>query len=147
MCQSIGFPPISTIGLGLRSVSSERRLPLPPARITTFKPLPNDSLHTTILVRCQIHAGTTGSSRRRQCFRLNDCEPGGSWEWCFLVGEAFDEQAPNVSLVVESGTDKTRTLVDSPFPINSGGILAMTNTSTAHMSHTFMPITYSRFPF
>src|ERR1700686_2336567 len=36
MCQMIGWPPISTIGLGLSSVSSERRVPSPPARITTF---------------------------------------------------------------------------------------------------------------
>ena len=36
MCQSIGFPPISTIGFGLISVSSERRVPNPPANNSTF---------------------------------------------------------------------------------------------------------------
>src|SRR3954447_16051673 len=36
MCQSIGLPPISTIGLGLTVVSSESREPSPPARITAF---------------------------------------------------------------------------------------------------------------
>src|SRR3972149_12240252 len=36
MCQRIGRPPISTIGFGLRVVSSESRLPSPPARITAF---------------------------------------------------------------------------------------------------------------
>src|SRR5688572_14744899 len=36
MCQRIGRPPISTIGLGLISVSSWIRLPSPPARIATF---------------------------------------------------------------------------------------------------------------
>src|SRR5215212_6202255 len=36
MCQRIGLPPISTIGLGLRVVSSLRREPRPPARITAF---------------------------------------------------------------------------------------------------------------
>jgi len=36
MCQRIGLPPISTIGLGLRCVSSLRRVPSPPARITAF---------------------------------------------------------------------------------------------------------------
>src|SRR5258708_5590015 len=35
MCQRIGSPPISTIGLGLTSVSSDNRLPVPPARIAT----------------------------------------------------------------------------------------------------------------
>jgi hypothetical protein len=36
MCQRIGRPPISTIGFGRVSVSSERRVPKPPARITAF---------------------------------------------------------------------------------------------------------------
>src|SRR3954454_18360212 len=36
MCQRIGRPPISTIGLGRREVSSLRRVPRTPARITTF---------------------------------------------------------------------------------------------------------------
>src|SRR5262245_30958852 len=36
MCQRIGRPPISTIGFGRTSVSSERRVPRPPARTTTF---------------------------------------------------------------------------------------------------------------
>jgi hypothetical protein len=36
MCQSIGFPPISIIGFGLDTLSSEIRVPKPPARITAF---------------------------------------------------------------------------------------------------------------
>src|SRR6516164_9771714 len=36
ICHRIGWPPISTIGFGLVSVSSDRRVPNPPARITTF---------------------------------------------------------------------------------------------------------------
>src|SRR4051812_39785266 len=36
MCQRIGWPPISTMGLGLTSVSSARRVPRPPERIATF---------------------------------------------------------------------------------------------------------------
>src|SRR6266849_2036188 len=36
MCHSTGFVPILTIGLGLNSVSSRRRVPKPPHRITTF---------------------------------------------------------------------------------------------------------------
>ncbi len=36
MCQMIGMPPISIIGFGLVSVSSAKRVPRPPARITTF---------------------------------------------------------------------------------------------------------------
>src|SRR6267142_6246450 len=38
MCQRIGWPPISTIGLGFTPVSSARRVPRPPARMTTFMP-------------------------------------------------------------------------------------------------------------
>src|SRR5215208_3317793 len=37
ICHKIGRPPISTIGFGFTSVSSERRVPSPPARITTFR--------------------------------------------------------------------------------------------------------------
>src|SRR6476620_12770569 len=36
MCQRIGLPPISTIGLGRVVVSSASRVPFPPARMTTF---------------------------------------------------------------------------------------------------------------
>lgn len=36
ICHKMGFPPISTMGLGLTTVSSLRRVPSPPARITTF---------------------------------------------------------------------------------------------------------------
>src|SRR4051812_10371634 len=36
MCQRTGRLPISTIGLGRTSVSSESRVPRPPARIRTF---------------------------------------------------------------------------------------------------------------
>lgn len=32
----MGFPPISTIGFGLYSVSSRKRVPIPPQRIITF---------------------------------------------------------------------------------------------------------------
>src|SRR6185437_8484295 len=36
MCQRIGRPPISTIGLGRNSVSSRSRVPFPPQRMTAF---------------------------------------------------------------------------------------------------------------
>src|SRR5689334_3212592 len=36
MCQRMGWPPTSTIGFGLTTVSSASRVPRPPARITTF---------------------------------------------------------------------------------------------------------------
>lgn len=36
MCQRMGFPPISTMGFGRRSVSSDNLEPRPPAKITTF---------------------------------------------------------------------------------------------------------------
>src|SRR5436189_6179619 len=36
MCHRMGRPPISTIGFGLISVSSESRVPSPPARMTAF---------------------------------------------------------------------------------------------------------------
>src|SRR5947209_9268319 len=36
MCQSTGLPPISTIGFGRTEVSSVKREPTPPARITAF---------------------------------------------------------------------------------------------------------------
>src|SRR3990172_11820372 len=39
MCHRIGRPPISTMGLGREAVSSDRRVPSPPARMTTFTTL------------------------------------------------------------------------------------------------------------
>jgi hypothetical protein len=36
ICQSIGLPPISTIGFGFETVFYDNRDPLPPARIRTF---------------------------------------------------------------------------------------------------------------
>ena len=36
MCQIIGLPPTSTIGFGLNSVSSRKRVPRPPASKTAF---------------------------------------------------------------------------------------------------------------
>src|ERR1700730_18607934 len=39
MCQRIGRPPISTMGLGLTSVSSDNLVPNPPASRTTFMAL------------------------------------------------------------------------------------------------------------
>src|SRR5208283_2589072 len=36
MCQRMGWPPISTMGLGRTEVSSLRRVPRPPARMTAF---------------------------------------------------------------------------------------------------------------
>ena len=40
MCQRIGLPPISIIGLGRRCDSSLMRVPMPPARITAFMRTP-----------------------------------------------------------------------------------------------------------
>src|ERR1019366_4888139 len=36
MCQRIGLPPISIIGLGFSALSSMMRVPIPPAKITAF---------------------------------------------------------------------------------------------------------------
>src|SRR6266436_5310258 len=36
MCHRIGLPPISTIGLGRKRVSSDKRVPNPPAKMTAF---------------------------------------------------------------------------------------------------------------
>src|SRR5262245_38792085 len=36
MCHRIGLPPISTMGLGRKAVSSDRRVPNPPAKMTAF---------------------------------------------------------------------------------------------------------------
>src|SRR5688572_8234002 len=36
MCQRIGLPPISIMGFGRLALSSEMRVPSPPARITAF---------------------------------------------------------------------------------------------------------------
>src|SRR5687767_9711842 len=49
MCQRIGMSPTWTSGLGLNSVSSRRRVPVPPQRMTTgieeFLPIVEGSWH------------------------------------------------------------------------------------------------------
>src|ERR1035437_10877295 len=81
-CQSIGLPPISTIGLGRTAVSPPRREPKPPARITTFThghvsrpagrsgppvtPARDDRIHDTC---CLVYADDRGATQhhpRRQ---------------------------------------------------------------------------------
>src|SRR6187200_1075941 len=50
MCQRIGRSPTGTIGLGRNSVSSRRRVPRPPQKITTFidlESLCNNRAHRT----------------------------------------------------------------------------------------------------
>src|SRR5690349_9298348 len=56
MCQRIGLIPISTIGLGFRSVSSRKRVPRPPQRITTFIATPQP-------VAARVRGVLTGLSR------------------------------------------------------------------------------------
>ncbi len=56
MCQSTGRPPISTMGFGRIAVSSLRRVPIPPARMTAFILLP----------RTKTHDCPPQNSRRRQ---------------------------------------------------------------------------------
>src|SRR6478736_1106789 len=62
MCQMIGRPPISTIGLGRTCVSSAIRVPLPPARMTTLilfccviRPPRRESLSDTSEIRSRPH--------------------------------------------------------------------------------------------
>src|SRR4026209_2854323 len=61
MCLRIGRSPISTIGLGRDAVSSDRRVPSPPARITTFTRGPRRAM--------------TKPRRWRQCIRARSGEP------------------------------------------------------------------------
>src|SRR5712691_9032412 len=51
ICHSIGLPPTSTIGLGRKTVSSDKRDPKPPARITTFIVL--SPIRPWLLHRCR----------------------------------------------------------------------------------------------
>src|SRR5262245_58195434 len=63
MCQRIGLPPTSIMGLGLTCVSSLRREPNPPARMTAFiyclerRPAPNRTLKIVLDVREGTAAG------------------------------------------------------------------------------------------
>src|SRR5688572_12937011 len=54
MCQRIGFSPICTSGLGTLSVSSRRRVPMPPHRITT------GMSSSGVRVIASVAAGTSG---------------------------------------------------------------------------------------
>ena len=55
MCQRIGRPPISTMGLGFNWVSSARRLPKPPQRITVFIKSPVQIIEVCDLGSCLYH--------------------------------------------------------------------------------------------
>src|SRR5437868_6219354 len=58
MCQRIGRPPISTIGFGRVLVSSAMRVPMPPARITTFIHLaPDGNPHPVAFQTASIRTG------------------------------------------------------------------------------------------
>ncbi len=66
MCQRIGEPPISTIGFGVRSVSSASLVPSPPAKITVFtRPRSPCESCGARGSRGASGAGTTRASRRR----------------------------------------------------------------------------------
>src|SRR5262245_52432133 len=69
MCQRIGRPPTSTMGFGRTSVSSANRVPIPPAKMTTFiVPFSRAEVSSSLLVtatRCQ------PSGRARPFRRVN----------------------------------------------------------------------------
>src|ERR1700734_124842 len=70
MCHKIGIPPISTIGFGRTTVSSESRVPTPPAKITTFIARP-----------AFIQDGHTGYRKFETCYnrpRQASFETGGA---------------------------------------------------------------------
>src|SRR4051812_34816487 len=54
MCHRIGRPPISTMGLGRTAVSSESRVPIPPASITAFIPT-RPRLFVARILTCALH--------------------------------------------------------------------------------------------
>src|SRR3954469_25258191 len=79
------MPPISTIGFGLTTVSSERRLPSPPAKMTTFILRPQQSPRDpNPLARArptslegtshgsQDQTATWSFARARECLDLNE---------------------------------------------------------------------------
>src|SRR5687768_16891341 len=88
MCQRIGRPPISTIGLGLSVVSSDSLDPSPPARITTFM----DALSRNANAPSQVSSSGIdggGVSHQLSCVRqegLVRCDEatGGSPRCCCL---------------------------------------------------------------
>src|SRR5438445_1247439 len=67
ICQMIGLPPISIMGLGLTTVSSASLVPWPPANMTTFMPISN------IITRCSVTQELIGYS-------LHDFRQNGKYD-------------------------------------------------------------------
>src|SRR3954470_15622702 len=74
MCHRIGWPPISTIGLGLIAVSSDSLEPIPPASSTTFMPA-SPSGHALQVAGRPIGDPLLHAAFVEQPFRLDRLEP------------------------------------------------------------------------
>src|SRR5215469_3620541 len=73
ICHRIGRPPISTIGLGRMVVSSLRRVPNPPARITAFIDSPDQCDYCTTIFFVLGHRPSLGEQPPSN--RLRDYSP------------------------------------------------------------------------
>src|SRR6202043_4235117 len=97
MCQRIGWPPISTIGFGFSSVSSERRVPRPPARITTLSALPEGALGAfgTCRVSQDVGGGADGRDGWAVVDRVGEPSLGsGIWKGVSLRIRTFLMRLP-----------------------------------------------------
>src|ERR1700749_311670 len=65
-CHRMGRPPISTIGLGRRDVSSLSRVPKPPARIMAFTHTSRAGFDclACVTIGSRIHRGPGGTKRK-----------------------------------------------------------------------------------
>src|SRR5215471_13113968 len=71
MCHRIGRPPISTIGFGRMVVSSLRRVPNPPARITAFIRSPDRRDYCTIVFSLWAQTVANGATPGLSSWRLH----------------------------------------------------------------------------
>src|SRR3990167_2918830 len=100
MCHSMGRPPISTMGLGLREVSSVILEPKPPARMTAFIVVPCDQ--QTWMLACSIGGGQCTlvpdmlAISPSSCKRLEPCRDRESIDLAtlFTTNTALSECSP-----------------------------------------------------
>src|SRR5262245_6227901 len=107
MCHRIGRPPISTIGLGLTPVSSAKRVPAPPARITTFMQYPETLLRPSNLF-CK-RLATLWRAAARFAIGAKSCNEGpGSSQPLFVDECAIDENNQCCNTLLQRGSRHPR---------------------------------------
>src|SRR5579871_5477648 len=124
MCHRIGWPPISTIGLGRSCVSSDKREPTPPASMTTFMAYDRNDVYCKGVIAPRARSAAVGG--REQRHRLADAPPDVAGKGKAALAEAsagdFIGQLVHDRAVDRSELQLRHELADAFDDIAHGGI-------------------------